>query len=245
MRVMIATLSVAAVGLVGALWAAVDAEVDAEPRRLVYDVVGLEGKLFLEVEPDARRLEVGDHAVSGDRLRTASSTRAQLDVASHASHFLLGPKTRCTLAHDRPGVLLHVERGRLRGIFDAFSGTDPRLVTTPSAVLAVRGTEYGVQVAKDGDTRLVVFDGVVEVLDPAGIHEPIRVEAGHQTRIVEGQSPEAPRPHRIDPADWDRGRTGPAPGVGDGNDSGFPGSMPGSSSAGSKPGQGGSKRHGG
>ena len=241
MRGTIVTLLLAAAVSLGTL----PAEVDREPETLAYDIVDVKGKLLLEAEPEARRLEIGDRAVSGDRLRTGWSSRAELEVASRASRFLLGPRTRCTLAHDRPGVLLHVERGRLRAVFDAFTGEEPRLVTTPSAVLAVRGTEYGLWVAKDGDTHLVVFAGVVEVTDPAGTTPPVRVEAGHETRIVTGRAPEAPTEHRITPQDWDRGRTAPPPGIGDGFERSSPGSAIGSPGAGSPAGKGGSNRRGG
>jgi hypothetical protein len=89
-------------------------------------------------------------------------------------------------------------------------------VTTPSAVLAVRGTDYGVKVAKDGDTRIVVFAGVVEVADPDDTMPPVVVEAGEQTRVRPGRPVETPQPHRLTPHDWDRGFNSPPPGSGSG-----------------------------
>jgi len=214
-----------------------------EPVSLTYEVAAVDGKLFLETGPEPRQLSVGDRPVSGDRLRTGSSSSATIGVPSHTTVFRLGSKTTCTLAHDRPGVLLHVERGRLRAMFGAFSGTEPRLVTTPSAVLAVRGTEYGLRVKKNGDSRIVVFDGVVEVTDPEGRRPPTRVEAGQQTSVKVGRPVEPPEPHRLSPADWDRGLSAPPPGMGGtGMQQGIPG---GSSGAGAATGQGGSKRRGG
>jgi hypothetical protein len=223
--------------------AAAIAAIGDAPESLTYDVAAVDGKLFLETEPEARRLGPGDEAVSGDRLRTGSSSSATIGVPSHTTVFRLGAKTTCTLAHDRPGVLLHVERGRLRAIFGAFSGTEPRLVTTPSAVLAVRGTEYGLRVTKNGSTQIVVFEGVVEVTDPAGRLPPTRVEAGQQTNVRQGRPVEMPVPHRLSPADWDRGLSAPPPGMsGTGMPQGVPG---GPTGAGAAAGQGGSKRRGG
>ncbi len=213
---------------------------------ITYDVVRVEGKLFLAAEADEQRLSVGDHAVSGDRLRTGSSSSGTLGVPSHTTVFRLGAKTSCTLAHDRPGVLLHLDRGRLRALFGTSTGSDPRLVTTPSAVLAVRGTEYGLKVKKNGDTQIVVFHGVVEVTDLSGEGPPVRVEAGQQSRIKTGRQPEAPVVHRLTPTDWDQGRSAPRSGM----DAG--GARPGEQSgafgapgAGAAGGQGGSKKHGG
>jgi hypothetical protein len=222
------------------------AATDEGAESITYDVVQLEGKLFLGAEPEEQRLSVGDEAVSGDHLRTGSSSSAAIGVPSHTAVFRLQAKTSCTLAHDRPGVLLYLERGRLRALFGSYTGTDPRLVTTPSAVLAVRGTEYGLRVKKNGNTEIVVFSGVVDVNDPSGKNPPIRVEAGQQSRIKAGRPAQAPTPHRLTPFDWDQGRTASSPGMGDGR--GYPGRQSGSlgaPGAGATGNQGGSKKHGG
>jgi hypothetical protein len=215
---------------------------------ITYEVVAVDGKLLLEVEPEPRRLNPGDRPVSGDRLRTGSSSAATLGVLSHTVVFRLDAKTSCTLAHDRPGVLLHVERGRLRAMFGSYTGTDPRLVTTPSAVLAVRGTDYGVKVGKKGRTDIVVFEGVVEATDPAGAWPPVRIEAGERTRFRYDRPPETPSSHRLTPHDWDRGFDQPPPGS-DRGGSLTPdgrGASPGSSAgAGSGSSGSGSKRRGG
>ncbi|MEE4271725.1 MAG: FecR domain-containing protein [Thermoanaerobaculales bacterium] len=238
-RTTLVALLVASVAAVAAV------EPDAVP--ITYEVLSIDGKLFLENEPEPSRLNPGDRPVSGDRLRTGSSTVATIGVPTHTAVFRIDSKTSCTLAHHRPGLILHVERGRVRALFGSFTGAEPRLVTTPSAVLAVRGTEYGVKVKRKGATQIVVFEGIVEVSDPAGVWTPVIVEAGEQTRVKPDQSPQAPSPHRLTPLDWDRGFDQP-PGRGrDGSMSpGGRGMSPGSQS-GSGPGSSGSgsKRRGG
>jgi len=217
------------------------------PSTLVYEVISVKRQLLLETGDGDRELQPGDLAESGDSLRTGSRSRAELEVADHAARFVVSSKTRFRLAHDRPGVLLEIERGSLRAIFGKLSEGDDRerLVTTPSAVLAVRGTEYGVDVEKDGDTSVTVFEGSVEVWDVGGVGERVRVQAGHQARIKKGRAPSTPRPHGLTAGDWDRGRrrsnaamggTGQSPGMGAGAQQG---------SGGSQSRQGGSKKHGG
>jgi len=218
---------------------------DAGTDRITYDVITVEGKLFLETEPDAHRLNAGDQAVSGDRLRTGSSSSSTIGVPSHTAVFRIDAKTSCTLAHDRPGVLLHVEKGRVRAMFGSTTRPDPRLVTTPSAVLAVRGTDYGVRVKKNGDTHVVVFEGAIEITDPSGENPPIRVEAGQETRARMGRPAETPSLHHMTRMDWDQGRNSPAsggtaPGFGQDPGAGAIGSGAGASGSGS-----GSKRRGG
>ncbi len=214
--------------------------------QIDYEVAAVEGKLFLVIEPEERRLSAGDRAASGDRLRTGASSSTIIGVPTHTAVFRIDAKTSFVLAHDRPGVLLHIEKGRIRAIFGSYTGTDPRLVTTPSAVLAVRGTDYGVRVKKSGYTQVVVFEGIVEIRDPAGESPSIRVEAGQQSRIRPGRPAEAPTPHRLTPQNWDQGHSATAPGMGDaGSNPGSRNGSFGSSGAGSSRSGSGSKRRGG
>jgi hypothetical protein len=219
------------------------------PAVVEYDVVAVKRKLLLEITDGERALQAGDHARSGDALRTGSRSSAELVAANSAARFLVSSKTSFRLAHDRPGVLLEVERGSLRAIFGKLpeGDTRERLITTPSAVLAVRGTDYGVEVEKDGDTSIVVFEGTVEVWDVGGIGERTSVQAGQSSRVKRGKVPSPPKPHGLSSHDWDQGRRGASqsmggaqrsPGMGTGN-------QPGAAGMGSTSSQGGSKRHGG
>jgi hypothetical protein len=220
-----------------------------ERTEFEYTVIEVKKKLLLASPEGERKLTVGDLAHSGDSLRTGSRSSADLEVIERAARFHLGAKTAFRLTHDRPGVLIEIERGSLRAIFGPLAeGEDTeRLVTTPSAVLAVRGTEYGVEVEKDGDTTVAVFEGIVEVTDLGGKGDVLRVGAGQSTRIKRGKPASAPRAHGLSRDDWDRGRrvsgSGQsgrqgAPGMG----AGF-GAASGSGSSSSR--GGGSKRHGG
>jgi hypothetical protein len=218
------------------------------PAVLEYDVIAVKRKLLLETAEGELALEVGDHAKSGDVLRTGSRSRAELAVIEHSARFVISSKTIFRLAHDRPGVLLEIERGSLRAIFGKLpeGDTRERLITTPSAVLAVRGTDYGVEVEKDGDTSVTVFQGTVEVWDVSGVGKRRMVPAGQSSRIKRGKGPSKPKAHGLSSSDWDRGRRRDqgmggslqSHGMGAGNQSGGGGSRSSSS-------QGGSKRHGG
>lgn len=214
-----------------------------DPAVLEYDVISVKRKLLLETTDGELALQAGDHAGSGDVLRTGSRSRAELAVVEYSVRFVVSSKTRFRLAHDRPGVLLEIERGSLRAIFGKLPEGDSRerLITTPSAVLAVRGTDYGVEVEKDGDTSIVVFEGTVDVWEVGGIGEKTSVQAGQSSRIRKGKAPSSPTPHGLSSREWDQGRrtdsrmmggARQSPGMGAGN-------QPGS------PSRGGSQRHGG
>jgi hypothetical protein len=192
-----------------------------------YEVVELERKLFRETPEPELQLDVGARPQAGDLLRTGSRSSAEILCAEAGARFHLGSKTRARLASEAPGVLLELERGRLRALFDGFVGGEApdRLVTTPSAVLAVRGTEYGVDVDGKGNTRVVVFSGEVDVVDVGGLGDPVRVGAGQYCDIRRGKPARPPAQHQVGPKDWDHGggvgsaaRTGDSePGMGRGD----------------------------
>jgi hypothetical protein len=175
---------------------------------LDYEVVAVKRHLLLQSGGDELELQSGDHARSGNSLRTGSRSSADLQVSERAARFHIGTRTRFHLAHGTPGVLIEIERGSLRAVFGKLGDGDEgeRLVTTPSAVLAVRGTEYGVEVEKDGDTTVVVFEGTVEIRDRAGTSDAVQVAAGQSTRIRKGRTPTPPTAHSLSTNDWDRGQ---------------------------------------
>ena len=219
------------------------------PLVLEYDVIAVKRKLLLETTDGELALQVGDHVQSGDVLRTGSRSRAELAVIEYSAKFVVSSKTSFRLAHDRPGVLLEIERGSLRAIFGKLpeGDTRERLISTPSAVLAVRGTDYGVEVEKDGDTSIAVFEGTVEVWNADGIGERLFVPAGRATRIKRGKAPSTPKPHGLSSHAWDQGHRRASQSMGGSQQSSGMGArnQSGSAGSGSSSSQGGSKRHGG
>lgn len=194
------------------------ASVTDSPESYDYAIVSLKRKLFLETADEEQQLQVGAVVRSGDTLRTGSRSRAELEVDEYSARFVVSSKTRFRLAHDRPGVLLVIERGSLRAVFGALpeGDTRERLVETPSAVLAVRGTDYGVEVEKDGDTSIAVFEGTVEVWEIGGVGEKTLIHAGQGSRVRRGKAPAPPKPHQLSSRDWDRGRRNINPPMGSG-----------------------------
>jgi ferric-dicitrate binding protein FerR (iron transport regulator) len=130
-------------------------------------------------------------------------------------------------------VILRLERGRLKAMFDAFVGDEPRVVATPGALLAVRGTRYGVDVDSKGNASVVVFEGTVEVSSPMGAFEPLAVHAGQMADYGRGRGPmmrEAPKgmdeksweqrgPKSMDGGRSEGGQAGEAPGMKGGSQS--------------------------
>jgi hypothetical protein len=205
-----------------------------------YSVAAVKGKLLREEPLPETRLQLAADVVAGSVLRTGWRSSAEIVSPEAGARFVIDPRTRVRMATDRPGVLLEVRKGLVRALFDKITeGPSPeRIVTTPSAVLAVRGTEYGVAVSKAGDTSVVVFSGMVDVTDIGGVAAPVSVSAGQYCNIPRGEAPGHPMPHSMGPGDWDHGHM---PGSMSGHGSG---SMMGGHGSGHSRG-GGSMGHGG
>ena len=184
-----------------------------------------------------RHVKAGETGVAGDEVRTGWRGRAVVEVASHAARFEILSSTRVRLGGPQPGVLLVIERGGLKAFFDAITGSDDRLVATPGALLAVRGTRYGVEVDSDGRAVVAVFAGTVEVRPTTPGFPVTAVAAGELCRF----GPRTPPQRWLMPPDsgednW-RNLGGPAgsPGVRNGAPTGSPGfrdGAPGASSPG-------------
>src|ERR1700760_392978 len=119
----------------------------------------------------------GLRAQSGDRVHTGLFSYALIAAEQHRARFEIFGSTDVQLAGGTPGVILSLERGRIHALFDKITGSEPRIVQTPGALLAVRGTQYNVEVDDSGRATLDVFEGTVEVQSPLR-PAPIFVHAG-------------------------------------------------------------------
>jgi hypothetical protein len=122
-----------------------------------------------------------------------------LVMRSDESEILVQPHTRLTLEAPQPGNwdTLQILLGRVRSyIRKRTGGAPPFQMATPSAVIAVRGTRFDVEVNKTGVTEVDVFDGLVEVGSATGAGRSVLVGPGMSTRVSVGGAPEGPVPTR-------------------------------------------------
>lgn len=135
-----------------------------------------------------QRATKGGHARGGDQVETGWFSSALIASEGQGARFEIYSATLVTLAEDTPGVILSLERGRIRAAFDKIVGSEPRIVKTPGALLAVRGTDFDVRVDRDGNTEVDVFEGLVEVRSPLR-PEPLFVKPGEEARFGRTQPP--------------------------------------------------------
>ena len=85
--------------------------------------------------------------------------------------------------------------GRIRAlIYKRTGGAVPFELGTPSAVIAVRGTEFDVEVNRRNVTEVDVVDGLVEVYGRNGTGGSVLLEPGFSTRVGMDSGPEQPEP---------------------------------------------------
>lgn len=105
--------------------------------------------------------------LAGSEVRTGKNSKAGV-FFSDGSTFLLGNNSIFAVEETgRKKAGFNLKVGRLKAIVSGYFASRFQ-VRTPAAVCAVRGTEFDIEVGKDGDTGMNVTEGLVEVNDSKG-----------------------------------------------------------------------------
>lgn len=143
-----------------------------EGRMLVISPTGLQ-----------RAAAIGERLRDRDVVATSANTRAALRFTDDGSILRVNPNSQVRLtAGDERGVLvrtLQLEFGEVWARVTHHQGTTLR-VQTPAGVAAVKGTEFVVQVGRDGTTTVLTLEGVVEFFNQAG---RVDVPAGRKVTV--------------------------------------------------------------
>jgi len=137
----------------------------------------------------------GELLPSGTILDTGSGTL--LLRLSDGSEVLVRAHTR--LQVQQPSLTdpsyFQLLLGRIRALINKRTGgAVPFELGTPSAVIAVRGTEFDVEVNPRNVTEVDVVDGIVEVYGRNSTAGSVLLEPGYSTRVGMGSDPEQPEP---------------------------------------------------
>lgn len=156
---------------------------------------GRPGTLLFEPDGSVRTLQVGD------TVRTGPGETRDVFVGRGARqhHLRLNPDSSLEIEEDSESTFAaHLTHGfaHVRAAIKQWSGKFE--VRTPTVVVAVRGTDFAVEVRPDGQ-RVRVFDGEVAVTPVAG-GEAVALSAGMQLDIP--ASGAWPVPVTFDPAQF-------------------------------------------
>jgi ferric-dicitrate binding protein FerR (iron transport regulator) len=124
----------------------------------------------------------GDALSPGDEIDTREGGRLTIAL-SDGSLIVVQQGSRVVLKDFRSASTLQelfdIVIGRVRVKIHHYGGRpNPYRINSPTASIAVRGTEFSVIVDMAGDTRVFVFEGLVEVTSLSEPNERIVVEPG-------------------------------------------------------------------
>ena len=137
---------------------------------------------------------IGETLPPGTVLETGGG-RLLLQLAD-GSQVLIRAHARLTVEQPVPSERGYFQLllGRIRATINKRTGGAPPFeLGTPSAVIAVRGTQFEVAVNQRQETEVDVFEGVVEVTGRRS-STSVLVHAGYSTRVGVDTAPETPRP---------------------------------------------------
>jgi hypothetical protein len=126
----------------------------------------------------------------GDRIETRDG-RVVIDL-SDGSMVVVEPGSVIVLKdfHQAGSLreLFQITLGKVRVKINHFGGRpNPYRMNSPTASIAVRGTEFTIEVSPSSDTEVIVYEGVVEVTSLSDPSQSVLVEAGRGVLVEAGQ----------------------------------------------------------
>jgi hypothetical protein len=136
-------------------------------------------------------LERGTVLNPGDQVDTRGGGRAVIEM-SDGSIVTVQPESLIVMKDYRSASglreLFDITLGRVRVKINHVGGKpNPYRMNSPTASIAVRGTEFAIAVAASGETQVVVYEGAVEVASLASPERKVLIEAGRAVLIASGQ----------------------------------------------------------
>ncbi|MBI5594496.1 MAG: FecR domain-containing protein [Elusimicrobia bacterium] len=148
--------------------------------------------VFAKGSDEGLPAEDGAQLEEGDRIETGEDSSAELAL-HQGSVMELGAGTSMTVESvKKKDSWFSLSLGSFIAKFERFAVNQRASVRTPTSVAAVRGTEFGVEVADDGETSIGVFDeGRVAVTqsDGDGVEETT-LEQNQEVVLAPGEGPD-------------------------------------------------------
>lgn len=138
---------------------------------IVYKLLLDKQLLVQPTSGEAKTGQVGDLLHHGDYLQTDDNTRAAIRFTDDGSVMRMNPQ--CELQIRAEGErsalrkILKVDMGELWARVRRREGAEYR-IETPSAVAAVKGTEFIVKVEPGGKTTVIAIEGVLDFFNDVG-----------------------------------------------------------------------------
>ncbi|MFP5205270.1 MAG: FecR domain-containing protein [Acidobacteriota bacterium] len=142
-------------------------------------------------------LHASDKVHSGDAILTDTKSSATMRLLD-GSTVRIYPMSHVEVRSESGDwkEFLHVVLGNVRFQIEKLSGRpNPKVVTTPTAIIAVRGTIFAVAVKQNGDTQVGLQQGLVAVASLLQPEQQLLVRPGQELWVRQGEGPT--QPHRM------------------------------------------------
>lgn len=164
---------------------------------IVYRLL-LDQQLAVTPESGQSRLgAMGDVLNHGVHLLTSANTRAAIRFTDDGSIMRMNPDCELQIMAEGERTAMRktlaIEVGELWARINRRENAEYR-IETPTAVAAVKGTEFYVRVAEDGATTIITIDGVLDFFNDVGT---VEIPAGFTGTITEAAV--APEVNQTDP----------------------------------------------
>lgn len=155
-------------------------------------VVSLTGTLSVtRLRQPAQALKVNDTVAPGDELVTGENCEAVIRAADGSTVHIY-PDSRVVYSEQSPDIseFLHLFFGSIKVHIERLSGRpNPQKLTTPTAIIAVRGTIFSVFVDDTDATLVAVDEGLVAVASVSAPGDEVLLGPGQRTWVHPGQRP--------------------------------------------------------
>ena len=171
-------------------------------------VTFVKGDVSIKLKEDQgwQKLYLNDKITQGNWIRTSVSGAIEISFENQFS-FFLRPNTTVKITAARKKSAVYLLYQLFLGVGKAISkikqstGKETRFeIQTPSAVAAVRGTDFRAGVNPDATTRLEVLAGIVGA---KAAKQEVKVKAGEGTVIEKDKAPTKPRKLLLPPNPMD------------------------------------------
>lgn len=183
-----------ALAVITALCASVRAQVEAHVASVNGLVTRQSGSRPAQV------LKRGEILAPNDEIDTRGGGRIAIELTDGSLITIL-PGSRIVFGDYRSAAslreLFEITAGRIRVRVNHFSGKpNPYRVNSPTASIAVRGTDFSVAVRVSGETQVVVYEGLVEVTSLTDPRRRALVEPGRGVIVRPNEDIRFFRPNR-------------------------------------------------
>ena len=155
-------------------------------------IVALSGELSVRRgRMPAQPLKLQETVLTGDELVTGSNAEAVLQT-NDGSTVRIFPDSRVVFSEHSPDIqeFLHLFFGSIKVHVEKLTGRpNPHTMTTPTAVIAVRGTTFSVFVDETDATLVAVDEGTVAVANRRSPPDEVLLQGGQRTWVRGSQAP--------------------------------------------------------